>query len=135
MIEAPYFFMDLGDALRQELEKQSFPYDQSLQGLLAQDQDGILVYYGGAAQDIFGYTGAEAIGMPSSKLVPRSASGEEYARRRQEMFDRVLNTGQAELMPVTERVTKSGETVRISAVVFSYSFNGRASIAALVEPI
>ncbi|GEM_PF-4409237 len=117
------------------LQGQNVAYDTSSQGLLAQDAEGVLVYYDKGAANIFGYTIEEAIGMPSATLVPNNPVNPDYIKARQELFDRVLATGNPEEIRGTQRRTKSGDVITIDAVVFRYQLSGVYSIAALVKKV
>lgn len=96
-------------------------------GLLSQDSEGNLNYINKEAERIFGYGISQAIGMPSTSLVP-----DEVANDRTAEFQKVLD-GEMVHVERTPRITKKGDTVMIGAYIFPYDFMGRICIAASVN--
>ena len=82
--------------------------ESSDDAILSKDVEGIITSWNPAAERIYGYTEAEAIGQPISILIPRHRAGEE--RR---ILDRVLAGERLEHYE-TERVTKDGRHDRAS---------------------
>ncbi len=79
--------------------------------ILSKDRDGIITSWNPAAERIYGYTAAEAIGQPISILIPPHRAGEE--RR---ILDQVL-AGERVDHYETERVTKDGRLKVLSLTV------------------
>jgi PAS domain S-box-containing protein len=79
--------------------------------IMAKDRAGTIISWNPAAQRLFGYTEAEAIGSHVSMLVPDSHRGEDIA-----VFERIL-AGQKVEHYETTRCTKSGGLVAVAVTV------------------
>lgn len=97
--------------------------------ILSQDEKERLVFFNLSAEELFGYTLGEALGMPSAQLVP-----EDHRNQRAELFGRVLS-GEVVQIPSAERIRKSGETVMASVQVFPYTLDGSTCVAAVAEKL
>jgi PAS domain S-box-containing protein len=89
--------------------------------ILSKDRNGIITSWNPAAERIYGYTAAEAIGRPISILIPAHRAGEE--RR---ILDRVL-AGERVDHYETERVTKDGR-LRVLSLTVSPIYGGGGEV-------
>ena len=94
--------------------------------ILSKDVEGIITSWNPAAERIYGYTAAEAIGQPISILIPRHRAGEE--RR---ILARVLAGERLEHYE-TERVTKDGRMLVLSLTVSPIYAAGGSVVGASV---
>lgn len=78
--------------------------DSSLDCIIAIDHDGIIVEYNHAAEVVFGYPAAEAIGQRLDELI----IPERYRNRHREALARYLRTGKGSV--IGHRVEVSGQT-------------------------
>jgi PAS domain S-box-containing protein len=83
----------------------------SADAILSEDREGRITSWNAAAERLYGYTSAEAIGQPTSMLIPP-----ENEREAQEIFDRVL-TGQDVAHYEAERIRKDGGRVAVSVTL------------------
>ena len=100
--------------------------ESSEDAILSKDVEGIITSWNPAAERIYGYTPAEAIGQPISILIPRHRAGEE--RR---ILARVLNGERLEHYE-TERVTKDGRMLVLSLTVSPIYAAGGSVVGASV---
>jgi PAS domain S-box-containing protein len=75
--------------------------------IMSEDRDGRITSWNAAAERLYGYTSAEAVGQPSSMLIPPESEDEA-----QEIFDRVL-AGEGVAHYGAERVRKDGRRVAV----------------------
>ena len=100
--------------------------ESSDDAILSKDVEGIITSWNPAAERIYGYTAAEAIGQPISILIPRHRAGEE--RR---ILARVLAGERLEHYE-TERVTKDGRMLVLSLTVSPIHAAGGSIVGASV---
>ena len=100
--------------------------ESSDDAILSKDVEGIITSWNPAAERIYGYTAAEAIGQPISILIPRHRAGEE--RR---ILARVLAGERLEHYE-TERVTKDGRMLVLSLTVSPIYAAGGSVVGASV---
>jgi len=79
--------------------------------VLSKDRDCIITTWNRGAEQLYGYTREEAVGMPVGRLVPEHRAGEEF-----EILERVL-TGEQITNFETERVRKDGRQVEVSLTI------------------
>lgn len=79
--------------------------------ILSKNLDGIILSWNGAAEAMFGYTAAEAIGKPITLVVPPERLSEEAEILRR------LRRGEAIRHFETERIRKDGQRVPISLAI------------------
>ena len=79
--------------------------------IYSKDRNAIITSWNPAAERLYGYTAAEAIGQPISILIPGDRKGEEI-----DILDRVL-TGEPVDHYETVRVAKDGHLVEVSVSV------------------
>ena len=96
---------------------------------LSQDMYGRINFYNLAAEGVFGYTRDEAIGMPTSLLVP-----EDMKKEREYIFKEVVEKNKSTQL-ITYRLNKWKERINIWATVFPYEFCEERCIAAIVKKI
>jgi PAS domain S-box-containing protein len=115
-VEPPMFTGYLRDISDRE---QAQAVQQRLASIVASTQDAILskdldcniTTWNRGAEQLYGYTREEAIGMPVGRLVPEHRSGEQVA-----ILERVLSGEQITSFE-TERVRKDGTLVEVSLTV------------------
>ena len=95
--------------------------------ILSQDRNGKLNFYNIAAQEVFGYTPDEALGMPSINLVPEHL-WVERSREFQGVLEKLVMKEFT-----TVRLNKDGNEVCVAARAFLYGLNGDKNIAAVVR--
>jgi PAS domain S-box-containing protein len=135
----------LAVALLGAIERHQLPFEQrSKQGIsphekvnilyhspnavLCEDLEGRLIFFNQAAQNIFGYSLEEALGMPSVELAPT-----ELREGRKKLFREVLDQKIAKEVRTT-RLTQSGQKILVSGYVFPYELSpGVYSIAAILK--
>ncbi len=99
----------------------------SQDAIIGKDLDGTITVWNPAAQRLYGYSTAEAIGRPVALLVPPARRGED-----QKILDRVLDGERVEQFQ-TERVRKDGSVVTVSLSVSPvYDASGRVSGASSI---
>lgn len=103
--------LTLQSAKRLAEEKYSAIVMGSFDAIISKDLNGIITTWNKAAEDIFGYTAEEAIGLPMHTLIPEDILAQEpdiipriKAGERIENFD-------------TVRIKKNGERINISATI------------------
>jgi PAS domain S-box-containing protein len=79
--------------------------------IVSKDRDGLITSWNPAAERLYGYTSAEAVGQPISILIPPERAGEE-----REILARALG-GEGVESYETERLTKDGRRVFVSLTV------------------
>lgn len=90
--------------------------DSSLDCIIAIDHDGIIVEYNHAAETVFGYPAAEAIGQRLDELI----IPERYRNRHREALAHYLKTGKGNVIGRRVEVhgqTKSGQEILIELTV------------------
>lgn len=80
--------------------------------VLSKDTEGVLTSWNPAAERLYGYTAAEAIGQHVSMLMPDELKHEE-----RDILDRVVHRGEALNTYETERVRKDGTRINVSLTV------------------
>ena len=85
--------------------------DSSNDAIVSKDMDGIILSWNAAAERIFGFTQAEAIGKPITILVPPELQDEE-----QGILQR-LKAGERVVRFATTRLTKAGRRVDVSLTI------------------
>jgi PAS domain S-box-containing protein len=95
--------------------------ESSRDAILTVDPEGVITSWNRAAEQLFGYTAEEAVGMPVANLVPRERTLELLRNRR------ILNEGGTIEPYKTERLRKDG---KCQPVLLSISplFNSRGEI-------
>ena len=73
--------------------------DTAVDGIVVADEQGIIRYYNGAAERLFGYTAREAVGSSLGTLMP-----EPDRSRHRQYFSRYLATGQKRVIGTGRRV-------------------------------
>ncbi|HET8672307.1 MAG TPA: SpoIIE family protein phosphatase, partial [Thermoleophilaceae bacterium] len=79
--------------------------------ILSKDLDCVVTTWNRGAEQLYGYTRDEAIGMPIGRIVPEHRKGEQV-----EILDRVL-TGELVASFETQRVRKDGTQIEVSITV------------------
>jgi PAS domain S-box-containing protein len=79
--------------------------------ILSEDRDSRITSWNAAAERLYGYTSAEAIGQPTSMLIPP-----EHEAEAQEIFDRML-AGERVAHYEAERVRKDGRRITVSVTL------------------
>ena len=98
--------------------------------VLSQDNDRLLNFFNPAAQELFGYTQEEAIGMPSEKLVPK-----RFRKDRNQLFEDVLKKGIVGKIDAI-RLRKDCLEILVHAQVMRYNLSkDEYGIAAIGYPI
>jgi PAS domain S-box-containing protein len=90
--------------------------DSSLDCIIAIDHDGIIVEYNRAAEVVFGYSAAEAIGQHLDELI----IPERYRDRHREALARYLKTGKGNVIGrrvEVEGLTKEGKEIPVELTV------------------
>src|SRR3989338_6067897 len=90
--------------------------DSSLDCIIAMDHDGIIVEYNHAAEIVFGYPEAEAIGQRRDKLI----IPERYRDRHREALAHYLQTGEGNVIGRRVEIyglTKSGKEIPVELTV------------------
>ena len=90
--------------------------DSSLDCIIAIDHDGIIVEYNRAAEDVFGFSAAEAIGQRLDKLI----IPERYRDRHRKALAHYLQTGEGSVIGRRVEVygqTKSGKEIPVELTV------------------
>jgi PAS domain S-box-containing protein len=83
----------------------------SSDAIVANDLEGTIVHWNRAAEELYGYTREEAIGLHSSALVPEALRDGERSR-----FDAVLK-GRSIAARETQRHTSAGEIIDVSVTI------------------
>jgi PAS domain S-box-containing protein len=115
-VEPPMFtgyLRDLSERVEAEAVQQRLAsiVASTQDAVLSKDLDCIITIWNRGAEQLYGYTREEAIGMPVERLVPEHRSGEQV-----EILERVL-TGEQISSFETERVRKDGTQVEVSLTV------------------
>lgn len=90
--------------------------DSSLDCIIAIDHDGVIVEYNRAAEDVFGYSAAEAIGQRLDKLI----IPERYRDRHRDALSHYLQTGEGNVIGRRVEVygqTKAGKEIPVELTV------------------
>lgn len=85
--------------------------ESSTDAIIGKDTDAIITSWNPAAQRIYGYSEAEAVGRPISILIPEDRRGEE-----RKILDQILAGERLEEYE-TERVRKDGRQIRVSLTI------------------
>jgi len=85
--------------------------ESSADAILSEDRDAVITSWNVAAERLYGYTSAEAVGQPSSILIPPENEAEA-----QEIFERVL-AGERVPQYEAERIRKDGRRVMVSVTL------------------
>ncbi len=85
--------------------------ESSTDAIIGKDTDAIITSWNPAAQRIYGYSEAEAVGQPISILIPEDRRGEE-----RKILDQILAGERLEEYE-TERVRKDGRQIRVSLTI------------------
>src|SRR6266436_2295983 len=94
--------------------------ESSHDAIIGKSLEGIITSWNRAAENIFGYTAAEAIGNPISMIVPP-----ERHQELAELFEKVSRNERVQAFQ-TERITKTGERLTISLTLSPiYDLRGR----------
>lgn len=96
---------------REASERLSAIISSSDDAIVSKDLNGIVMSWNAAAERIFGYTSAEMVGQPITKIIPEEMHADEI---------RILQTisrGERIEHFETERLTKSGKRIEISLTV------------------
>jgi PAS domain S-box-containing protein len=83
----------------------------SSDAILSKDRDAVITYWNPAAEHLYGYSAAEAVGRPISILIPPDRAGEE-----REILERALR-GERMASYETERVRKDGGRIPVSLTI------------------
>ena len=113
IVGASVIARDIRESLRQKKQEALLAsiINYTQDAILSRDLNGIITSWNSAAEKLFGYTQAEAIGMHASKLFPSDLSHEL------KMIDELLLNGQPVKYFETERINKFGEKIYVSLVV------------------
>ena len=120
---------DISDRLEREHQRQKLAtiVEQSQDAIFAKSPDGLITEWNRGAQQLYGYTAAEAVGQPIAMIVPPERHGEEF-----ELLGRAMS-GEAITQYETTRLTKGGERVDVSISVSPlYGADGSAVGASVV---
>jgi PAS domain S-box-containing protein len=85
--------------------------ESSNEAILSTSLDGTILSWNAAAQRIFGFTAAEAIGQPVAMLIPPDRWAEDHAIVQQ------LQAGKRIEPHETKRLTKSGQTIDVAVTI------------------
>jgi len=85
--------------------------DSSFDAIISKDLKGVIRTWNGAAEKLFGYTAAEAIGKPILMLIPEDRHNEEV-----DIISRISRGERVETFE-TVRVRKDGSTVAVSLTI------------------
>ncbi len=101
--------------------------DNTDDAIYAKSPSGLLTVWNGAAERLYGYTSAEAIGRPVAMLIPRHRAGEDTA-----LLARIL-TGERITHFETERVRKDGRIIPVSVTLSPiHDDHGRVTGASVI---
>lgn len=85
--------------------------DSSFDAIISKDLKGVIRTWNGAAEKLFGYTAAEAIGQPILMLIPEDRHSEEV-----DIISRISRGERVETFE-TVRLSKDGSTVAVSLTI------------------
>lgn len=85
--------------------------DSSFDAIISKDLKGVIRTWNGAAEKLFGYTAAEAIGQPILMLIPEDRHSEEV-----DIISRISRGERVETFE-TVRLRKDGSTVAVSLTI------------------
>ena len=107
--------------------------DTALDGIVVADEQGIIRSFNAAAQRLFGYSEAEAIGEPIGLLMP-----EPHRSAHQRYIERYLETGDKHIIGIgqeLEAVCRDGRRVPIHLVVNEFDSSAGRCFAAVLHDI
>ena len=85
--------------------------DASSEAIASMDRDGLILTWNRAAEEYFGYTAAEILGQPASKLSPP-----DRAEEQRQLIQTVVREGRSTRLD-TQRVHKNGQRLDVSVTV------------------
>jgi PAS domain S-box-containing protein len=97
--------------LEQERDQLAVIIESTHDGIVGVDRRGIITIWNSGAEQLYGYTAAEAIGQPIAMLVPA-----ELTTERQSIIDQVVR-GERVAPFEAERLTKDGRRIQVSLSV------------------
>jgi PAS domain S-box-containing protein len=108
--------------------------DSSLDAVVAIDADSIITTWNGRAEQVFGWTTAEALGRPMSEMIvpPQHRAGHDAGMKR------YLATGQHAILNQRIEITalrKSGEEFPIELTITPQNINGNLRFTAFIRDI
>lgn len=85
--------------------------ESSRDAIVGVDLDGIVISWNGGAETIYGFSAAEMIGAPASRLVPP-----QFAHEEEDVFERLLRGERVDILQ-TLRLTRSGRLAEIGMTI------------------
>ena len=96
--------------------QQSAQLDSELKAMIVADRDGIIREWNVAAQRIFGYCAAEAIGRTLDLVVPEEERADHWRNYRRVIATNIINYSPDHILDV-EGVRKDGSRVPLDAML------------------
>jgi PAS domain S-box-containing protein len=105
----------------------------ALDAIITVNGDGVIFFWNGAAENLFGYSADEMVGKPCTGIVP-----EKYAEAHRQGFARFAQTGVSKLgghLVEVEGLKKNGDTVPIELSISKWETDGNTYFTGIIRDI